>query len=98
MSVTTSKNEVIEEMAYLVCEMASKSKSCKECGGRSGGCFTIPKMKKLYEANYRRRSDVVDEFSERLKECYTDECITDDMTVAIGVIKQNIDDIATIIK
>jgi phage shock protein A len=36
----------------------------------------------------------VREMAERLEELYTDEVITDDMTVSIGVIKQNIKDIA----
>ena len=40
------------------------------------------------------KADTVKRMQERLKELYTDEIITDDMTVAIGVIKQNIDDIA----
>lgn len=40
------------------------------------------------------RADTVRKMQERLKELYIDENITDDMNVAIGVIKQNIDDIA----
>lgn len=39
-------------------------------------------------------ADTVRKMRDRLKELYTDEIITDDMTVAIGVIKQNIDDVA----
>ena len=42
----------------------------------------------------KTRYDTVRKMQERLKELYTDEIITDDMTVAIGVIKQNIDDVA----
>ena len=42
----------------------------------------------------KTRVDTVKRMQERLKELYTDEIITDDMTVAIGVIKQNIDDVA----
>ena len=38
-------------------------------------------------------ADTVHEMQKRLKELYTDEKITDDMSVSIGVIKQNIDDI-----
>jgi hypothetical protein len=39
------------------------------------------------------RANAVREMAERLEELYTDEVITDDMTVSIGVIKQNIKDI-----
>lgn len=47
----------IEEMANIVCEMALKPNSCRECDGRKGGCFTIPKMKILYNAGYRKIYD-----------------------------------------
>ena len=40
------------------------------------------------------RADTVRKMQERLEELYTDKLITDDMTVSIGVIKQNIKDIA----
>lgn len=52
----TAENQ-IEEMAHLVCEMALKPNSCRECDGRKGGCFTIPKMKILYNAGYRKIYD-----------------------------------------
>ena len=42
----------------------------------------------------KTKADTVKRMQEQLKELYTDEIITDDMTVAIGVIKQNIDDVA----
>lgn len=41
-----------EEMAYIICEMAGKPASCRECLGRKSGCFTIPKMKKLIKRGY----------------------------------------------
>lgn len=40
------------------------------------------------------RADTARKMRERLEELYTDKLITDDMTVSIGVIKQNIKDIA----
>ena len=40
------------------------------------------------------KTDTVREMQERFEELYTDKLITDDMTVSIGVIKQNIKDIA----
>ena len=40
------------------------------------------------------KADTVRKMQERLEELYTDKLITDDMTVSIGVIKQNIKDIA----
>ena len=39
------------------------------------------------------RAEAIKEFAERLKEFYTDEKITDDMTCSIGVIKANISDL-----
>lgn len=44
-----NRQQQIEAMAYLVCEMANKPDSCKDCPGRKGGCFTIPKMEKLVD-------------------------------------------------
>jgi len=51
--------QAIEEMANIVCEMADKPSKCKDCGGRKGGCFTIPKMEKLYAADYRKQSEPI---------------------------------------
>lgn len=51
-----------QEMAHLICEMAGKPKSCRECRGR-GGCFTIPKMKKLLDAGYIKKERVISELS-----------------------------------
>lgn len=52
----------------------------------------------LLEQGYRKadevRAETVRKMQERLEELYTDKLITDDMTVSIGVIKQNIKDIA----
>ena len=52
-----NKEKQIEEMAHLVCEMALKPNSCQECIGRKGGCFTLPKMKVLQDAGYRKIYD-----------------------------------------
>lgn len=41
-----------KDMAYIICQMASKPVSCNECSGRFGGCLTIPKMKILVENGY----------------------------------------------
>lgn len=46
------QKEVVENMAYLTCDMANKPNSCKECKGYRNGCFTIPKMKTLVENGY----------------------------------------------
>ena len=39
------------------------------------------------------RAEAIKEFTERLKELYEDENITDDMHCSVGVIKANIDDV-----
>ena len=48
------KQKQIEEMANIVCKMAMKPKTCAECAGRKGGCFSIPHMEQLYNAGYRK--------------------------------------------
>lgn len=57
-----SKTNQVQEMAYLVCEMANKPESCKECKGR-GGCFTLPKMRKLVDAGYIKKETAISELS-----------------------------------
>lgn len=49
-----NKQKQIEEMANIVCKMAMKPKTCAECAGRKGGCFSIPHMEQLYNAGYRK--------------------------------------------
>ena len=64
------KEKQIEEMAYSICnlpEMYGITKSCSTCGNK-GRCKPQWKAEKLYAAGYRKASDVIDEFVERLKE------------------------------
>ncbi len=67
-----SREKQIEETAFLVCEMANKPNSCRECGGRHGGCFTIPKIKILCEAGYRKQSEVAREIFAEIKKILDD--------------------------
>lgn len=62
-----NRDKQTEEMAHLVCEMAMKPNNCRDCNGQKGGCFTIPKMKKLYDAGYRKASAVAREIFEEIE-------------------------------
>lgn len=49
-----------KDMAYIICQMASKPACCNECSGQFGGCFIIPKMKILIENGYGKMQKVGD--------------------------------------
>lgn len=66
-----NKEKQIQEMAHMICSMASKPKSCRECGGRKSGCFTLSKMEILYNAGYRKQSDVAEGIFEDIKKNMT---------------------------
>lgn len=54
MKEKSAKKEQSEEMAHIICSMASKPNSCKDCNGSHGGCFTLPKTEQLYDEGYRK--------------------------------------------
>lgn len=55
--VAEEKRPQVYEMAYLMCEMERKPKTCKECPGSKGGCFSIPKAEALYDAGFRKEEE-----------------------------------------
>lgn len=56
-NVAEEKRPQVYEMAYLMCEMERKPKTCKECPGSKGGCFSIPKAEALYDAGFRKEEE-----------------------------------------
>lgn len=65
----TDRAKQIEEMAIGVCEYrkARGYKKCDDCDW-GGECGVTEYARELYDAGYRKASDVIDEFVERLKE------------------------------
>ena len=66
-----SKEKQIEEMAVTLCHSRNIVKSildrkCSNCFREKCDVFEI--CKDLYNAGYRKQSEVIDEFSDRLKE------------------------------
>lgn len=61
-----TEQEKIEEIATEMCGI-SKNNNCGNCVVNSP-CIYLQNAKKLYSAGYRKASDVIDEFVERLKE------------------------------
>ena len=59
--------EKIEEMAFSICITQKIRNSCEECGGQKN-CNFIHFAKEFYNAGYRKASDVLDEFANRLKQ------------------------------
>lgn len=47
------KQEHIQKMANIICSMENKPSLCKDCPGKRGGCFSIPKAELLYAAGCR---------------------------------------------
>lgn len=48
------KTSQVQEMAHLMCSMANKPETCKECPGSKGGCFSRPKAEALYDAGFQK--------------------------------------------
>ena len=62
-----NKQEQIEEIVKTMCEEYGTAICQHECE-IAGGCANLYLSKKLYEASYRKASDVIDDFVERVKE------------------------------
>ena len=66
-----TREEQIEEMAYSVCKMGEISDyitDCSKCGyNDERDCKALKFGQKFYDAGYRKQSDTVREFVERLK-------------------------------
>lgn len=62
-----NKQEQIEEMAKTMCEEYGTAICQHECENL-GDCANSYLSKKLYEAGYRKATEVIDEFMERLRE------------------------------
>lgn len=66
----TEKEKQIEEMAFSICPMPQASEyitDCTKCGG-NGDCIRQKFAAKFLGKGYRKQSEVIDEFVERLKE------------------------------
>lgn len=62
------KQEQIEEMARS--NKCNNKQTCEECVK----CFSYIHSKELYDAGYRKASDVIDEFVKRVKETALNVC------------------------
>lgn len=64
------KEEQIKKMAYSICTMGKISEyitDCTKCGySGEGDCKILKYARKFYENGYRKQSDTVREFVERL--------------------------------
>lgn len=66
----TEKEKQIEEMAFSICPMPQASEyiaDCTKCGV-NGDCMRQKFAAKFLGKGYRKQSEVVKEFAERLKE------------------------------
>lgn len=62
-----TKQEQIEEMAQYMCNIDDENYNCRNCLVNSP-CIYLQCARKTYNQGYRKASDVIDEFVERLKE------------------------------
>ena len=63
-----SKEKQIEEMAKAICGLNTEQGCFCDGGYCNYNCLSYEKAIKLYNAGYRKQSEVIDEFSDRLKE------------------------------
>lgn len=65
------KQEQIEKMAYSICTMGNVAEyitDCSKCGYNDEiSCKRLKYARKFLEKGYRKASDVIDEFVERMK-------------------------------
>lgn len=65
------KQEQIEKMAYSICTMRNVAEyitDCSKCGYNDEiSCKRLKYARKFLEKGYRKASDVIDEFVERLR-------------------------------
>ena len=66
------KQEQIEKMAYSICTMGNVAEyitDCSKCGYNDEiSCKMLKYARQFLEKGYRKASDVIDEFVERMKE------------------------------
>lgn len=60
--------EQIRKIADALSYQCQQSKTCDNCFERGRICSDYKTAEKLYRSGYRKASDVIDEFVERLKE------------------------------
>lgn len=60
--------EQIRKIADAISYECQQSKTCDGCFERERVCSDYKTAEKLYSAGYRKASDVIDEFMERLKQ------------------------------
>lgn len=92
------REKQIEEMAQDICVAEQKTNySCTEKCKKQGICAYCKVIAEhLYDAGYRKQSEVVDKFANKLKE-YLDDFYTTDEDALLDTCDA-IDDIATEIK
>lgn len=90
---TKPEQEQIEEIAKTMCEEYGTAICQHECEIR-GDCANLYLSKKLYEAGYRKASDVIDEFAKRIKERALHSCREIINCYEVTRIETVIDDIA----
>lgn len=69
--------EEIEKMAYSICCMCAVSEYITDCDkcGYYHDCLRLAFAKRFYEAGYRKQSDTVREFVQKLKEKESPKCL-----------------------
>ena len=64
-----TEQEQIEEIAIRIDPLCNEGDHCLKCYAlQKYGCINFERAKELYKAGYRKASDVIDEFVERLKQ------------------------------
>ena len=62
-----TKQEQIDEMAQYMCNIDDENYNCRNCVVNSP-CIYLQCARKTYNQGYRKATEVIDEFVERLKE------------------------------
>lgn len=70
--MTDNDNIAIKEMAQIICLDRDHRGDCDKCcyyDGRSRlRCSSVKDAEKLYQAGYRKQSEIIDEFAKKLKD------------------------------
>lgn len=73
-----NKEQQIEEMAKLTGGCPTPDRLCEKCWcGELNECSAYIHAKSLYNAGYRKKSGLLIEFTEKLKEKYGNSCSED---------------------
>ena len=100
-----NKKEQIRKVADALSYECQQSKTCDGCFARGRVCSDYKTAEKLYKAGYRKASDVIDEFVERIiqrvtenntDEGYLDEsidytCLMDDIKELAAEMRQEVE-------